>query len=140
MTRVRCYECGTDTPAGSSFHVEDRVLCGHCADEQAVKRADAGLEVPRRTRVIDPTICEFCDADNGDTSLPLVAGMPACDACAARMRCHPFPGWLKGAAVVVILIVGVAFVRNWRFVVAHVEATRAVRAHHGLLERHHRHP
>lgn len=97
-------------------------------DREAADRSTSGEEPEAPAPIIDETICYFCQADNGETPQQKVAGIPACASCVARLRRPSLPSWLTTAGAVIAVLVVVTFARNWRFVMAEVEAIRAGRA------------
>jgi hypothetical protein len=76
------------------------------------------------SKMVDPTICGWCSTDYGQQSLPLVAGVPACDPCEQRMRNWPYPLWVKlSFAALLVLALG-SFAYNLRFFQAYVYTLR----------------
>jgi tetratricopeptide (TPR) repeat protein len=80
------------------------------------------------SRIVDPTVCVHCAADNGALEWSHLAGLPTCDKCTDFFRHRPFPNWLKISAALFLLVAFVAFVHNWRFFIAYVEYLRGLRA------------
>jgi hypothetical protein len=110
-----------------AFAAAGRTLCAGCLEKmlsgQKSKPATDGI-----TRMVDPTICVHCAADNGTAAWPELAGLPTCTKCSDFFRNRPFPNWLKISAVVFLCVAVAAFVYNWRFFMGYVEFLRGMRA------------
>jgi hypothetical protein len=106
MRKAKCTACDTAVPLASSYKVEDSVYCEPCAN-QKFNELKAYGRTPRVATVLDPTICSKCGLDNGNSELPVTAGLPLCMPCAQAVMERPFPGWLKAslAALFVLLFV-----------------------------------
>jgi DNA-directed RNA polymerase subunit RPC12/RpoP len=133
---LTCTQCGGTFPLSTFLDVQGQIRCGECSRKELV-RLQIEKTAPGTVRqLLDPTVCRKCGKDNGETALEKVAGLPACEDCAARFRHFPYPAWIKaGFAALVILAVS-SLVWNWRFLAGHrlaLAAQRAVTA--GDLER-----
>ncbi len=127
MRQITCERCGGTAPAGKSFDALGKVTCPACLEGLVAQGAKFQTAEALRP-LSDPTVCARCRFDNGAADLPTLAGQPMCEACTAHLRNRPFPLWVKiGFAALVVLAVVVLAV-NARFLIAHVEANRAVRA------------
>ena len=110
-----------------AFTAAGRTLCAACL-EQMLAGQGKSATVEGISRLVDPTVCAHCAADNGAAEWSQLAGLPTCDKCTNFFRNRPFPNWLKISAAVFLLVAVVAFVHNWRFFIGYVEYLRGVRA------------
>jgi len=111
-----------------TLQVFGQALCASCA-EAHVERLEAPIAPEAVVRQFDPTVCGFCQADGGaEEWAQQVAGVPACLDCEQYLRRRPFPGWVKLAFAVLVMLAVISVVHNWHFVLAHVENLQARRA------------
>ncbi len=125
-----CEACGQSHPANEMFTVFGRSLCEGCGDQFLANRTG---EVPPGsvTAQVDPTVCARCKADALDRELPLLAGVPMCDACQHALRHRPFPAWVKLSFAGLLGLAVLSFVLNLRFFLGYLEMRRAFRAFQG---------
>lgn len=110
MQRATCSICGNQGSVQTMLGVDQKLVCGPCAEKRATEAAAAGHSL-RFVRMIDRTICAKCQADYGSTELPLVGGQPFCASCSQPLYAYPYPAWLKYSLVGLLLFLGVAL---WR--------------------------
>jgi len=87
------------------FALDGKPVCGACAAQRPAEQKSAGEKL-QLGRIVDKTICSVCKTDHGDTDLPLIGGLPVCEACAHKVLAWPFPVWLKAAMAVLLLLLG----------------------------------
>ena len=121
MRRSVCSSCGRDAPINDTIVVDEDVMCLECANEQLSQADPDTLESKQIVRQADPTICALCGTDHGDDELGMLAALPVCPACEQRCRHWKFPVWLKAASVTVLLLAGLCFAHNYRYLKAHIE-------------------
>jgi len=85
VREVACSRCGNKTALGTMFASGQEMLCATCAPQVS----------PQLPRLLDPTICAQCQADNGSSAFESVSGWPYCQACRELIYNRPFPQWLK---------------------------------------------
>jgi len=126
VNHVLCDQCGHEFAMNDTIRLHGRPVCIQCAE----KTLAGGVKVPKEAVEIqiDPTVCRNCGFDNGAVPLEKLAGLPACNPCIHAFRHRPFPGWIKGAAVSLILLVIFALWWNGRFYLAYGEMRAAFRA------------
>jgi tetratricopeptide (TPR) repeat protein len=107
MRKATCSICGSEQPSGEMFSWENRALCAACSAKRAGDAAASG-EAGVPARMIDPTICSFCNSDHDDRELPLVGDRPACGECTVRLHARPFPLWVKASLALLLVLLGVA--------------------------------
>jgi len=83
--------------------------------------------VPQQQEGPPANVCFRCGTDYGSVALPRIAGLPVCDACARILKNRPFPPWIRGGLVAVILLAALAFLYNQRFFFAHLDMLRGLR-------------
>lgn len=121
MQEATCAACQTRVPMNEAFSVAERPFCGPCL-EQLLSDPDQGnISTDSIHRMIDPTVCANCEADNGHQDWATLAGLPACTTCTDFFRNRPFPNWLKISFVVLLAVAAAAFVYNWRYFKGYVE-------------------
>jgi len=127
MQETSCVACQAQVPKSQAFTAAGQTFCADCLEKmlagQGKNAATDGI-----SRMVDPTVCVHCAADNGAAEWSQLAGLPTCDKCTDFFRNRPFPNWLKISAAVFLLVAVVAFVHNWRFFSAYVEYLRGLRA------------
>ncbi len=126
MRRQPCDSCKRETPLGETFGIRGQSLCQPCADTMVRDPSQELLE-GEVTRLADPTVCAFCNADNGSTDWSPLAGVGVCPPCTDRMRRRPFPAWLRVAGVTLVALAGLSVVRGgqyWETEVALIHAER----------------
>lgn len=121
MREAICAACQAHVPMNEAYSAADRSLCGPCLEQLLADPVQRELSTEGITRMVDPTVCVHCEADNGQAEWPTIAGLPACTTCEAFFRNRPFPGWLKVAFVAFLLVAAAAFAYNWRYFKAYVE-------------------
>jgi len=107
-----CEGCGGAFPLRDLIAIRGKPHCEPCANRIA---EGTPLTEDDVAPVFDPTICVNCGADAGDVAHPLLAERPCCPPCQERMRRYPYPGWLKIAAVGLLVAVVYALVDGARF-------------------------
>jgi tetratricopeptide (TPR) repeat protein len=127
MQETTCAACQAQVPKSQAFTAEGRTFCASCLKELR-DGLDKNETITGFSRIVDPTVCVHCAADNGAVEWPHLGGVPTCDKCTDFFRHRPFPQWLKVSAAVFLLVAIVAFVHNWRFFIAYVEYLRGLRA------------
>lgn len=128
MKQVICAQCRGKTPRNDAFSVFERELCEPCADAEVAKYQGKQLPDGAVTRLVDPTICAQCAADNGDNDLPTIAQVPFCESCEQLFRNRPYPVWLKLSFTALVLLAAFSFVWNWRFLAGYRETQQMERA------------
>lgn len=129
MRQVQCERCGELKFLNEAIRIGEQFVCAPCA--KAFLEENPGFaETPGADieRMVDPTVCLRCGADNGDIELERVADLPLCPTCAAFMRRRPFPMWVKAAAVGIVAMMGWASVRSVPFFHAYRSIRSASRA------------
>jgi len=121
-----CESCHASVPRHHSLTVQGRLLCQPCAESLVAQTPDsvAPMDVSWNR---DETICGRCEADGGDFPHGEIGGMPICQACEAYMRNWPFPGWVKAAAAVLVILGIASFFLNIRYAQAYFLARNAER-------------
>lgn len=109
-----------------TFILGESTVCRPCC-ENALSELNTDTP-PNIRQQTDPTVCHRCNRDGGDSTLPTVAGMPACEACYAYMHHYPFPAWIKASASALVLLVVFATVWNLRFVRGYREMNMSMAA------------
>lgn len=104
-----------------AFSVAERPFCGPCLKQLLSEPNHGNVSADGIHRMVDPTVCANCQADNGQQEWATVAGLPACATCTDFFRNRPFPNWLKVSFVVFLGVAVAAFVYNWRFFKGYVE-------------------
>ncbi|MBI4606515.1 MAG: hypothetical protein HY721_31505 [Planctomycetes bacterium] len=117
MKEIVCAGCGKAAPMGQMLAGGGKAFCDECAPQ-------AGAT----DKLLDPTVCARCGKDEGSRELERVAGIPVCPDCEAALRDYPFPVWVKGAFVVVVVLAVFSFLWNWRFLKGYLEMLGAARA------------
>lgn len=126
MRQVLCDLCKRTVPMNDAFTLGESTVCRPCCENALHEsNADAPLNIHHR---IDPTVCHRCNSDGGDSTLPMVAGMPMCEACHAYMHHYPFPAWIKASAAALVLLVAFATAWNLRFVRGYREMNASMAA------------
>jgi hypothetical protein len=104
--------------AGASY-------CQSCAERVVEERGPFDEDdVEQR---FDPTVCVNCGHDEGDTELPRLAGLPACEACAEGLRNRPFPMWVRASFVILLVLLVASQVLGVRYFGAAANVVRAER-------------
>ena len=136
MKQVACEQCQQSRPMNEMFLVFGRSLCDKCADADLAQRGKQRVPEGSVVRQTDPTICYGCGRDNGSSPLPTLAGgTPVCRDCEQKFRNPSYPGWIKAAFAILLILAVVSCIDNWRFFAAYVEIQRGVRsAHAGDLQ------
>ena len=125
-----CKGCSNATPLGEMFTVRDDVYCHDCADAHVREYPDEYSE-DEVGRCFDPTVCAYCNQDNGEAELPPVAGAPTCDACVEKFRARPFPLWIKGSFAFLLILLFVSLFGMGRY----IRAARNLHEAENLLRR-----
>ncbi len=124
MRNTICDDCKQTFNISETFKISEQTLCRSCAEKLLQSRKDIPKEqIQKQT---DPTVCVNCGKDNGDTELPKLAGLPACEQCITFFRNRPYPMWIKVTMVVLAAIVAFSFVWNWRFVKAYIDMRKSI--------------
>jgi len=124
MREVSCAACQAKAPMNEAFSLADRHFCQPCL-EKFLAEPDADTKAGEIVRLLDPTVCANCGADEGDREWPELAGMPTCTSCETFFRNRPYPKWLKIAFVVFLVVAVGAFIYNLRFFLGYVAILRA---------------
>lgn len=114
MRQAKCKTCGLRAPLGSLYRFESDLYCEVCAqkkDEEAAARAQS-MEFER---IVDPTVCVNCGADNGSIDFPQVAGLHWCSNCLNHLYNRPFPAWLRLALAALLVLLGVSLVHGAKY-------------------------
>jgi tetratricopeptide (TPR) repeat protein len=127
MQSIVCAHCGHASPRSAAYQVGDALFCETCGLAEWERRNTPTPIEPPPARLIDPTVCARCDADQGAEVLPLLGGAPACTACFDRARHFPFPLWVRASFLVLLALAVASFLVNLRFLRGYVEVNRAVR-------------
>ena len=129
MQFAHCAVCNNSFIKSQTFDVFGRTFCSQCG-----KKFITGLKPNEPAydgiiRITDPTICAWCNTANGSATLPaLIASLPTCATCNARMRNWPYPMWIKVSFAILVLIVAGSFAYHFRFVDALIRMRRAEHA------------
>lgn len=120
MRTVKCENCGTDGHSmNSTVRVADVLYCESCLEQTYPERKVAqGTKVERP---LDPTICNSCETDFGDTELAKAGPYPLCVPCLKALRNKTFPMWVKAFFAAILAIVMFGFIWNWRYYRAYQE-------------------
>jgi hypothetical protein len=129
MKTVVCEHCQQAIPMNSAFRIRQNTFCESCIksgvtgiEAQALKQGDI-------IKMIDPSICTRCQTDYGSSTLPVLGGgIPVCHTCEEQMRNYPFPAWIKGTLLALLLIAALVFVRNLRFFSGYINMIHGERA------------
>jgi hypothetical protein len=114
MKHTQCNTChSTTVPMSESIKIDGSVFCVSCYkakfyDEQAL----FGKVVEE---CFDPTVCAFCQKDNGDIDFPKTSKYPICNDCAVDIKSRTFPNWVKAFFAGIIVIVIFSFTWNWKY-------------------------
>ena len=121
MKRLECEQCGKLYPMNDMVKSEEsgKKFCKPCADK-ALQNTENPLEGEIK-KLIDPTVCAYCNADPGSSQLPTIAGLPVCSQCDVFLRNRPFPLWIKLSFVAVVVLVIFSIGWNLRFIRAYIE-------------------
>ena len=114
MLQGKCEQCGLTDSAGSFKSVNGKLCCGRCA-QQLAEQAQEKKQNLEIARVIDPTICSQCRADNGYQEFRLIGNMPFCPRCEAALYERPFPPWLRLGLAGLLALLGFALVHGAPF-------------------------
>ena len=114
---------------GNMLAAFGEVLCAQCAEQEIKEREGKENIEGAIGPILDPTVCAKCSKDFGERILETVAGVPFCPDCSDELRHYHFPAWVKAASALVIFLVIVSFVSNWRFFKGYLEMRSALRAH-----------
>jgi tetratricopeptide (TPR) repeat protein len=125
MRQAQCDHCGQTVPMNETLRVLGRSLCKPCAADEVAQHPEGEITADSIHRVVDPTVCLQCGADNGETELPTLANLPICGTCEGHFRNRPYPPWLKLSFVALVALAVVCFTRNWRFMAAYREIRQA---------------
>jgi tetratricopeptide (TPR) repeat protein len=87
------------------FALDAKPVCAACVAQRPAEKKAAGEKL-QLGRIVDKTICSVCHADHGETDLPLIGGLPVCDACSPKVLAWPFPFWIKAGMVALLLVLG----------------------------------
>ena len=129
MKQVTCEQCQQSRPMNEMFLVLGRSLCDKCTHAELAQRGKQKVPEGSVARQIDPTICYGCGRDNGSSPLPALAGgTPVCRDCEQKFRNPSYPGWIKAAFAVLLILAVASCINNWRFFAAYVEIQRGVRS------------
>lgn len=126
MKEIACQACGRPFPMNKMFTLLERSLCETCG-QQELDKQPVGAP-PEVVRQVDPTVCQKCEADGGTRVLPLVMGLPVCDACEHELRHRPFPTWVNLSLAAMVALAVAALFYNERFFLGYLEMHRALRA------------
>src|SRR5262249_53684771 len=99
MRNETCAACQAAVPAGQAFAVAGKVLCGKCTEQFIATQPGGRAPAGSITKLVDPTICTKCGADNGSEDLGRIVGAPLCQTCIDFYRNRPYPTWLKWSFV-----------------------------------------
>ena len=126
MKNTICDDCKQTFNISETFKVAESTLCRSCAEKLLQSRKD----IPKKQihKQTDPTVCVNCGKDNGDSELPKLAGLPACEQCITFFRNRPYPMWIKAAMIGLAAIVIFSFAWNWRFVKAYIDMRKSAAA------------
>ena len=114
MQTIACSCCNNiSVPKSTSMKIDGEVYCANCLElnfpyEENVK--DKTIE-----KLIDKTVCSFCNKDNGSIELNTIGNSPVCEDCETRIKNLTFPNWVKGFFALIVLIVVFAFFWNWKY-------------------------
>jgi hypothetical protein len=101
-----------------ALKVRGVLVCVACAESIFKNEKIQRNQVQKQ---IDPTICIGCGLDNGDADLAMLGQLPVCQACETLFKNRPFPGWIKGALVAMVILVISILAWNSRFIRAYYE-------------------
>jgi hypothetical protein len=104
-----------------AFTAADQSFCGPCLEKMLSAPGGGSVSTDGIQRMVDPTVCANCAADNGTDAWSTIAALPVCGTCSDFFRNRPFPNWLKLSFVVFLAVAVAAFVYNWRYFKAYVE-------------------
>lgn len=127
MLQGQCCACRREQPLGTYFYVYQDLLCEPCANARVTALGKQKLKPGDVRRAVDLTLCTECHADGGDRPHMTIGNLPFCPECTARVRKRPFPLWLKAAAVLLLLLLGVATVRMAGYARAAMDLHRSIR-------------
>ena len=128
MRHVKCERCFESHPMNDMFQGFGRSLCKKCVDHEFAERSQEAISQDTVKRQTDPTICSSCGRDGGDAPLQTLGGSaPVCAVCEQKFRHYPYPTWIKAALSVLVGLVVLSSLHNWRFFAAYAEIQRGVR-------------
>ncbi len=88
-------------------NLRQTLQCKGCANAKAEQGGETQFHL-----AVDPTVCAQCHADYGQTELPLVGGLPACESCRQAAYNRPFPAWLTFSFAALLILLVVALVKG----------------------------
>ncbi|HUY88965.1 MAG TPA: tetratricopeptide repeat protein [Pirellulales bacterium] len=121
MRHAVCESCGQEYPSKETFAAFGRTLCKPCA-EAAVNGSQQGFNAGDIVRNTDPTVCEWCGADFGDSELNRLGNAPTCEPCEHFLRHRPFPRWIKVSFAVLVALAALSLLKNYRFLEARMKS------------------
>ena len=120
MRQQTCVKCGNSFPLNETVYIYGDLYCHPCGDERLESVEEDQITEGDIYPMTDPTICTRCNADNGQLEYEMFLEMPICDRCKDFVQNHPFPIWIKAAAVGLLIIVAFSLVSNFRFFKARI--------------------
>ena len=114
MNFEQCSICNTkESPRTTTFDVDGQLICKECFTEKYPDQDTRNRH--KITRLLDSTICSFCENDNGDTPLETISQYPVCQSCLIEIKNRTFPNWVKGFIAGILVIVVFSFFWNWKY-------------------------
>ncbi len=129
MKQLTCQECNRTLPMNDLLVVRGHLVCKTCLEDFLYDKFPDGIPQGVALRQFDPTVCAKCGRDGGATEFPTVARIPLCDTCIQKHRKYPVPAWVKTFLLVLVLLGGIEFARNWRLLEAYFEMSASLKAY-----------
>lgn len=111
MRQATCSQCSASGPLQNYLSYNNQIYCATCADYLRFETVPGA----RPARLIDPTMCSRCGADNGNNEFPLSGALPLCQTCQTYVQSNPYPGWLKAGLLGLLVLLAVALVHGRRY-------------------------
>ena len=111
MQKKTCTKCGFEKPLNDIFNVDGAHLCETCGNLKLAELQASKIK-PAVFRMSDPTVCNECKMDNGNSELGKVAGLPYCPACTEPLYSRQFPTWLQYSMAGMLILLAFALIHS----------------------------
>jgi hypothetical protein len=114
MRSTTCESCGASSvPLNDTLTIDGMLHCSRCIEH--IYDENNPIECHTVTRNVDPTVCSICSRDYGDEEPPKIGHDPVCGICRDELNAKAFPPRVKAFFGLIVAVVAIAFLVNWRF-------------------------